>query len=157
MSTLHYLTVQDFLWMSFELTEEIQPFNFAKLEEAVNTQYSYGSSNDLAKQAARLLKEFRRMKPFAKGNEAMAFLGTAAFLELNGYDINLEGPGALTWVRRVWDLPEAGAEEIKSRMKETHAHHHGVDTTKDIMIGLFARYEDTLKSLLAEEPAKALA
>lgn len=157
MSKLHYLTVQDFLWMSFELTEEIQSFNFAKLEEAVNTQYSYGSSNDIAKQAARLLKEFRRMKPFAKGNEAMAFVGTAAFLELNGYDISLEDTGALSWVRRIWELPEAGAEEIKSRIKETHAHHHGVDTTKEIMIGLLAKYETTLKALLAEEPAKALA
>lgn len=45
--TLHYLTVQDVLWINLQATRKVQHFNYAKLEEATYCQYAYGESNTL--------------------------------------------------------------------------------------------------------------
>jgi prophage maintenance system killer protein len=87
---LRYLTVQDFLWINFEVTGQPCEWNFAKLEQAVFYQYGYGTSTDLFSQAARFYPGFLKNAPFAQGNEETARLGLLLFMGLNGYDFNPE-------------------------------------------------------------------
>jgi prophage maintenance system killer protein len=84
-ASLHYLTVQDVLWINLQLTKKVQHFNYARLEEAVFYQYAYGDSRTLFPQAARFISGFLKMRPFEAGNEATALVSCLAFLYLNGY------------------------------------------------------------------------
>ena len=96
---LHYLTVQDILWINLQLTRKVQHFNYAKLEEAVYYQYAYGESSSLIPQASRFLGGFAKLKPIADGNEATAFVATLTFLEINGKSLDLQGADAMAWYR----------------------------------------------------------
>jgi len=84
-SSLKYLTVQDILWVNFQLTRKSSPFDYAKLEEAVYYQYSYGDSDELVIQAARFLSGFSKQSPFEGANDPTAFVGTMTFLRVNGF------------------------------------------------------------------------
>lgn len=156
MEKMHYLTVQDFLWISQELTKKVQKYNFATLEEAVFSQYSLGGSRDLAGQAARLLRDFPRLKPFDKGNEACAFVGLLAFLASNHKSLRLEPGEALSWVRE--QMKSAGAKDaIASRLEDAHVHGtHGLASVREVTAEALANYGEAISALLAEEPAKAL-
>lgn len=93
MTHLQTLTVQDILWLHLQVTNKVQPYDYAKLEEASFYQYAYGDSTGLLPQASRFLTGFIRMAPFPEANEATAFLAAAAFLRLNGKSLTVE-PGA---------------------------------------------------------------
>ena len=41
---LHYLTIQDILWINLQVTKKVQHFNYARLEEGTFYQYGYGRS-----------------------------------------------------------------------------------------------------------------
>src|SRR5690242_2182577 len=66
---MHYLTVQDMIWINMQVTKKTQPFNYSKLEEATFNQYGYGNSSSVMAQAGRLLAGFASKKPFNNGNE----------------------------------------------------------------------------------------
>lgn len=97
---MHYLTVQDILWINLQVTKKTQSFNYAKLEEATFYQYGYGQSASLLSQSGRLLSGFVSKKPFTSGNEATAFIATLAFLKLNGMNVNLSDDVAPMWLDR---------------------------------------------------------
>jgi len=101
MTELHYLTVQDVLWMNLQVTRKVQHFRYARLEEAVYYQYAYGENRGLVAQAARLAGGFLRMHPFEAGNVATAFLAVAVFLRINGTDLELGEGGALALIRGI--------------------------------------------------------
>lgn len=84
MSHLHTLTIQDVLWLNLQVSNKVQPYDYAKLEEAVFYQFAYGDSTGLLPQAARFITGFMRMAPFESDNDATAFLACVAFLRLNG-------------------------------------------------------------------------
>jgi prophage maintenance system killer protein len=158
MDKLHYLTVQDFLWISQELTKKVQKYNFATLEEAVFSQYSYGSSVDLTGQAARLVKDLRRLKPFAEGNEAIAFVGLAAFLESNHQSLTLTAEESLGWIRQLWANPGAAKEMIASKLEHGHPHGvHGLASVREVVAAVLSGHGETVAALLKDEPARALA
>jgi len=94
MHQLHYLTVQDILWVHLQVTNKVQPYDFARLEEAVFYQYAYGESAELLPQASRFLSGFIRMHPFEAANEATALISCAAFLRLNGKALTADQGGA---------------------------------------------------------------
>lgn len=96
-STLHYLTVQDILWINLQATKKVHHFNFAKLEEATYYQYAYGESNTLLPQAARFVSGFLRLHPLEGGNEATAFIALLAFLKINGHEVLLGDDQAHSW------------------------------------------------------------
>lgn len=91
MASVHYLTVQDMLWLNLQATGAVNPFDFMKLEEGTYYQYAYGGVSDLMAQAARFLTGFRRNAPFAEGNERTALLGALTFLSMNGYELGALG------------------------------------------------------------------
>ncbi len=84
---MHYLTVQDILWINLQITKHSPAFDFASLEEATFYQFAYGSSKSVASQASRFLIGFARKAPFTNGNKATAFVGFMTFLELNSYSL----------------------------------------------------------------------
>ena len=94
MAHLHYLTIQDVLWVHLQVTNKVETYDYARLEEAVFYQYALGDSTGLLPQASRFLSGFGRMHPFEAGNEATAFLSCAAFLRLNGKVLNVDSAGA---------------------------------------------------------------
>ena len=97
---MHYLTVQDMIWINMQVTKKTQSFNYAKLEEATFYQYAYGHSASLVSQAGRFLSGFGTKKPYAIGSEATAFIGTLAFLKMNGMTVNLSDDTAAGWIER---------------------------------------------------------
>ena len=105
---MHYLTVQDMLFLNLRITGSKQPFDTLNLEEAVYCQYGSGQSSDLVAQGARFLTGFAKMAPFKAGNEACAFAGLVAFLEANGKALDVKDIGAEAWVRPLFsDRAEA--------------------------------------------------
>lgn len=98
MSQLHTLTVQDVLWINLQVTNKVQHYQFAKLEEAVFYQYAYGSSTGLVPQTNRFVSGFLRMHPFDAGNEGTAFVAAAAFLLLNGKELGVKIGDAAAWI-----------------------------------------------------------
>lgn len=101
-AAIEYLTVQDVLWINLQVTKQTNPFDYAKLEEATFYQYGYGGSRDVLAQAARFLKGFLAQAPFGGRGDAMtALVGTAAFLAMNGFHLDVPSHEAEAWVKRV--------------------------------------------------------
>jgi len=95
MSPIHYLTVQDLLWINHRVTGKVNEFRYDLLEEATFYQYAYGQSTDLAAQAQRFFEGFPKKSPFSEGNEQTAVVGALAFLRANGMEGDVAG-GQLT-------------------------------------------------------------
>lgn len=124
MAKLHYLTVQDILWINLQATKKVQHFSYAKLEEATYYQYAYGDSHELLDQAARFLAGFVKMHPLDAGNEATALIGFATFLMINGVKLRLDDPEVGAWFKAASVSTET-AREALGRVTEVDAHHHG--------------------------------
>lgn len=124
MASLHYLTVQDILWINLQATKKVQHFSHARLEEATFYQYAYGDSQELLTQAARFLSGFVKMRPLDAGVEATAFLATAAFLRINGVSLRLDDASGESWFRGASVSTEAAREALEG-ITETDAHSHG--------------------------------
>jgi len=109
---MHYLTVQDILWINLQVTKRSQTFNYSKLEEATFFQYGYGQSSSVLSQAGRFLAGFVAKKPFAAGNEATAFVGCLTFLKLNGMTADLLDDSATSWMERASREPAAATSAL---------------------------------------------
>jgi prophage maintenance system killer protein len=97
---MHYLTLQDMIWINMQVTKKTQSFNYARLEEGTFYQYAYGQSASLISQTGRFLSGFAQKKPFVQGNEATAFIGAIAFLKMNGMTVNISDDVATGWIDR---------------------------------------------------------
>ena len=153
---MHYLTLQDILWLNLQLTKKEQEFDVLQLEEATFYQYALGDSRGLAEQAARFLVGFRKMSPFAAGNDACAFIGMAAFIEANGQAFDLKDEKGTEWLQGVWERPEIATVAIKAKLREAETEvKYGVPVMHEICTELFERYEGTLSKLDQTQPAGA--
>jgi prophage maintenance system killer protein len=112
MPHLHYLTVQDMLWINLQATKKVQHFNYARLEEATYYQYAYGESSSLIPQAGRFLTGFLRLHPFDAGNESTGLIGCATFLNINGTRLTLDDAGALEWLDKVMTKQVSGEDAV---------------------------------------------
>jgi prophage maintenance system killer protein len=99
-AAIYYLTLQDILWINHEVTGEVLEYKHLQLEEATFGQYGYGGSSNVIDQAATFISAFGRLRPFAAGNRATAFIAVLAFLSLNGYALALEPQNAGSWFDR---------------------------------------------------------
>ena len=118
---MHYLTVQDMLWINLQLTKQINRYEFARLEEATYYQYGYGTSKSLTAQATRFLTGFSKLAPFSAGSKGSAFVGFVAFLRLNDADLNVKPADVVKWVESALANPAM----IESCIAATHSHEHG--------------------------------
>jgi prophage maintenance system killer protein len=131
MAQLHYLTVQDVLWINLQATKNVQPFSHARLEEATFYQYAYGDSKELVGQAARFLSGFVRMRPLASGVEATTLIAALAFLRINGVRLRLSDAEAVAWFRKAIASTEA-AQASLAGLVETGEHGHGDHHRPDV-------------------------
>ena len=154
MAKLHYLTVQDILWINLQATNKVQHFSYAKLEEATYYQYAYGESNELIGQAGRFLSGFLKMRPLEAGNEATAFIGLAAFLHINGLRLTVADEDAALWMRNSAVSTEAAREALLSVTDEEHDHHSPIrPDVRAAIRGVMSRYPRTIADLVAAPDA----
>lgn len=132
MSGLHYLTVQDLLWINHRVTGKVNPFRYDALEEATFLQYGYGGSLDLGKQAAQFLAGFAAKSPFSEGNEATALVGFVAFLRANGKDASLTDSDRRNWAEKNPSANDATAKIVDAEDV------HGVPDVRAIIEGVIA-------------------
>lgn len=117
---MHTLTVQDVLWIHLQTAKRTVPFNFAKLEEAVNYQFSYGKSKDVIKQAKRMAKGFVSLAPFQDGNNEAALVALVAVLEANGYHVGVPRKNASVWLEGVLT---SNLDDVLEGVVKTDGHH----------------------------------
>jgi hypothetical protein len=134
MAKLYTLTVPDVLWINLRVTGAPQS----------------GPNHDLAGQAARFLTGFRRLAPFSEGNEATAFVGCLAFLEMNGRSVALGDDEALKWLESLCSGREPARAAIEARLGETGGHvKYGVPESHTIVEGILACYPKALAGLVS--------
>jgi prophage maintenance system killer protein len=142
---MHYLTIQDMIWISMQVTKKTQSFNYAKLEEATFYQYAYGHSTSILAQAGRFLSGFAQKKPFAQGSEATAFIGCVAFLKLNGMTINLSDDTAHHWIERSVRDSSAAMEALTDIAVPDETYHADKEpNVRDVLYDVLDAYPKTL-------------
>lgn len=151
-SGLHYLTVQDVLWIHLRLLKTARAFRYAALEEAVNTQYAYGESKDLQAQAARFVIGFSKRAPFDAGNDPAAFVATLAFLLLNGKALTLPDSEGANWYEKVRSGAVQPEKAIEIAVGEG-ASAHGPASVEDAVKQIFATFPATLATLVGTDAA----
>lgn len=148
MLKLFTLTVPDVLWINLQVTGAPQAYSFATLEEGTFYQFKNGRNDDFAGQAARFLTGFRKLAPFASGNESTAFVGCVAFLEMNGLTLAVGDNEAAEWLAMVWDNPETGRNMIAEKIVEHELHgRHGVPDCSEIVESILERFSGTVQAL----------
>lgn len=110
---IHYLTVQDVLWINNEVAKKVNSYKFAQLEEATFFQYGYGKSEDVIAQAGGFVEGFMKLRPFESGNKGTAFISALTFLVINGYEIELEPGEAGKWAKRLASKEVRGVDAVK--------------------------------------------
>lgn len=134
--SLHYLTVQDLLFINLQVDKQVNKFDFAALEDASYFQYGYGSSTNVVEQAARFYRGFLEKAPFTAGNEGTALVGVLAFLTINGFSLKGKESEAAT------RLSELGREHVSYEDLD----HHGEPDIKAAITEVMAKYDRVLKA-----------
>ena len=150
MARTRTLTVPDMLWLNLRATGERNEYDFALLEEATFLQYGHGSSRDVIGQASRFLNGFREKRPFTAGNDACAFLGSAAFLAINGRPLTVEPARAAEWVKRFW---AEGGDLASVAPEDGHDHE---EETADACAAVLGRYAEAVRTLVEQEERRPL-
>jgi prophage maintenance system killer protein len=150
MAGMQYLTVQDLLWVHLQVTKQVEPFDLARLEDAVYAQYGYGKSTDIFAQAGRFAQELVKKAAFAAGNQSMAFLASLAFLEMNGVHLDVHDAEGVRFFDQVLE-GEAPGDTFRSRVQPGHGDHHDEDyshgVVEPIVLDLVNRFGATIESL----------
>lgn len=148
MASLHYLTVQDILWINLQVTKKVRKFSFARLEEATFYQYAYGESNTLFPQAARFVSGFCRMNPFSAGNEVTALIACLGFLGINGYTTAATDVQLKAWFQKVSGQESGNADSIAEIAIPIEDHHatHAPDV-HEVVTELLERFSGLIESL----------
>jgi prophage maintenance system killer protein len=150
---LNYLTVQDVLWINLQITEKVNDFNFATLEEATFYQYGYGESRNLVSQAARFLVGFAKKSPISEGSEATGFIALVAFLAMNGREVQVPDDKAHHWYAEAKMSVEAAQAAILKDTNEVDAghgdHHSEPPAVKDAILAALRAYPKTVAALSA--------
>ncbi|MEA2552781.1 MAG: death on curing protein [Fimbriimonadaceae bacterium] len=147
---LHYLTIQDILWINLQITKRTQQFNYARLEEATFYQYGYGQSSSVLTQAGRFLSGFIQKKPFATGNEAAAFVACLTFLKLNGTNVDLSDDIGVTWIERAHRDSVAASQALADAATQDTEHHDDelAADVRDTVIEIMDRFPKTLSLIV---------
>lgn len=145
---IHYLTVQDILWINHEVSNCVNTFKHAQLEEATFYQYGYGESQNVIEQAGHFLQGFIRLRPFEAGNRATAFIAVIAFLEINGFEISLSPGLALDWVMGVAEKKRSGLEAVKEIATPSKAMRELKPMIRTHVKVLIAKYQQPVSALV---------
>lgn len=143
---IHYLTVQDVLWINQEVTKKVNDFKYAQLEEATYAQYAYGKSKDVLTQAGQFLERFMRLKPFTDGNKATAFVATLTFLLMNEHDVVLDPAHAAQWAMDVAEQRISGREAV-TQIASPRAPTHIKPVVRTIVHDVIEKYTEAIATL----------
>ena len=154
MLNVHYLSVQDVLWINLQVTKKVNHYRFAMLEEATFCQYAIGSQPSVDTQASRLLNGLIKLRPFDLGNEATALVGCEAFLNLNGRELGLSDDKAPSWIDAVIE----GRKSSQSAVQEvSRGYQEGpIGDVKKAISAAISRFDCTIQ-LLIERNTKCTA
>ncbi|MBX3119890.1 MAG: hypothetical protein KF784_12555 [Fimbriimonadaceae bacterium] len=148
MDSMHYLTVQDVLWINYQVTKKVQTFAYAKLEEATFYQYGYGASKNLRGQAARFIEGFLKMAPLEAGNEATAFIGLLAFVRMNGHNLKLSDAQGADWLKAIASGQTKAIDALESAISQSTDGHHGLQPDAHaICEAIIEEFPQTIASL----------
>jgi prophage maintenance system killer protein len=150
---VNYLTVQDILWTHLQLCKRVDPFDYARLEDAVYLQYGYGRSVNLDTQAAQFLYGFAEKAPFGSGDDAVAFVGALAFLRLNGRELVLSDKDGVKWANECFESATQAGHSIRTRVQPAHDHHES--SVKAAIEAVIEHYPKTIAKLLAGSAVSA--
>ena len=142
---MHYLTVQDVLWIHLQIAKKPGKFSFASLEEATSYQYAYGKSHDVLAQASRFFSGFIVKSPFDSANRAVAFAAGIVFLELNGLDFKPVEKDLVWWLDQA-AIPASSKAIIESSTAPSE-HAHRVES-RVVAKAVMEKYGSTIKKLL---------
>lgn len=147
---LQYLTVQDHLWINFQVTRKKNRWNFAKLEEGTYMQYAYGKSTELMAQAAQYATGFVKKQPFTTGNEATGFVGLLCFLFVNGYHLKLRDDEAAEWFLSLQSGSVDVSDELRRRARrDEHEHELSVAEAGESVLKSYPRALEALTAPVA--------
>ncbi len=147
-SKLEYLTIQDILWINLQVTKSVHRYDYATLEEAVFYQYAYGDSHDLLSQAARFLTGFLGKAPIASGNEATAFVASAAFLRINGMQLTISEAESRPWFQRARSSISAAREALSESVEKISDWHPPVRAdVRAAVLDVMVAYSGTVSEL----------
>jgi prophage maintenance system killer protein len=144
---LHYLTIQDVLWINHEIAKTVNEYKFAQLEEATFGQYGYGKSEDVLAQAGAFLEGFIRLRPFSSHNRATAFISALTFLQINGRDIQLDPETAADWALEVAKRQVRGEDAVKSAVGPGSSPVAVKPAIRTDVHDLMERYEQAVQAL----------
>ncbi len=136
------------------MTRKVNHFNYARLEEATNYQYSYGQATGVAAQAARFMQGFLKLHPLDAGNEASAFVAGIAFLVLNGWHTDLTDKNAKDWFKDISERRKTAGDAIKSKFKAGKDDHHNSADVKTAVQTVMAQFAKTIEGLASGSDAK---
>ena len=142
---MHYLTVQDILWIHLQIAKKPGKFGFAHLEEATSYQYAYGKSHDVLAQASQFVTGFVAKGPFDSANRAVAFATGVVFLELNGQHFNPKDKDLVGWLDRASNMATSKATIEESTVAALGGHHQ---ESRDVAKAVLDKYKSTIKKLL---------
>jgi prophage maintenance system killer protein len=142
---MHYLTVQDVLWIHLQIAKKKGTFSFAKLEEATSYQYAYGKSHDVTAQAARFFPGFVKMSPFGNADQAVAFVSGLTFLELNGLTLKPSVKDPAKWFGLLSDSATS-LDNVLEGTEPSHGDHHA--SCREVAKAIISKYEKSIAKLL---------
>jgi death on curing protein len=149
-ASIHYLTVQDVLWINLQATKKVHHFNYAKLEEATYYQYAYGESNTILPQAARFVRGFLKLHPLEQGNRATGFIGLISFLRLNGRCVNLADEKATSWFGSFGESQAKSISALESVVYSYGGGHHDHPDVRTCIQSTLNDFPETIKTLVTE-------
>lgn len=148
MAKVHYLTVQDVIWINLQVSHKVNHFQFARLEEATFCQYASGGQPSFETQAARLISGLMRLHPFSAANDATALVACEAFLNLNGHELTINDDLAPQWIGAVIDGQNSAKEAMAGNTKAVEGEFIG-DVRKPIQSAL-KKFECTVEQLVEQ-------
>jgi prophage maintenance system killer protein len=154
MANIHYLTVQDMLWINLQATKKVHHFNYARLEEATYYQYAYGESSSLIPQTGRFLTGFLKLHPFDAGNESTALIACGTFLRMNGAILDVTDEDAEAWLDKVMTKQITGLDAVTQSAKE-NLHFHDVlkPDVRKVAGCVVDQYRATIEALCHRSPS----
>jgi death-on-curing family protein len=144
---MHYLSVHDLVWINTTLVGKTLTFDYRTLEEAMAAQYSYGESKNVSLQAANLLDTLVAKQPFAYGNRRTGFLAVAAFLNANGYALQVDDSQAADLIRSLAEKRTTAPEAIATLAQPAEIGLRPGNSLRSLVTYIFNTHTAALQSL----------
>lgn len=80
-----------------------------------------GYYRDLVEMASALFESLINNHPFVDGNKRVAFFATDVFLRINGWQLNVEGPQAYSFLMKLFETGSCDREHLEPWIRKSIA------------------------------------